>query len=282
MAVCLRAWRRSREHNLGLMAAGLAFYAFVAFIPLVVALAFAYGLVADPATVVGHMQAITRTVSAEAAARLGELLTGLTREMQERRGWAAIVSLLTSLYVGVHGGRAVVAALDVVHGSRRRRGALRATALSFAIVLAALVVGAAGVVAISVLGYLEAAVTGLSGLAAALIKLGTWLGATLLVSAAIAALYRWAPAHAAPVPRRWLTPGSVAATAVWVVATLLLGIYAANFDRFDALYGSVAATMVVLVWFYLLAFAVLLGAELDAGLGEIAGGGPGPPRGGSE
>src|SRR3546814_7874376 len=71
-----RAWRAifkriyvmNGYHNLSLMAAGVAFYAFLSFVPLLGAVVMTYGLVADPATVAQHMQAIIELVPSDAAA----------------------------------------------------------------------------------------------------------------------------------------------------------------------------------------------------------------------
>jgi membrane protein len=85
------------------------------------------------------------------------------------------------------------------------------------------------------------------------------------VSLLIAALYRYAPSR--PDPRwRWLTPGSIAATVVWLIATLGFGFYVANFGTYNATYGSLGAVIVFLTWLYLSAYILLMGAELNSEL----------------
>jgi membrane protein len=63
---------------------------------------------------------------------------------------------------------------------------------------------------------------------------------------------------------RWLSPGAVLATVVWLAASALFGLFVANFSNFDATYGSLAGAIVFLVWLWLTNTAVLLGAELNA------------------
>jgi len=85
----------------------------------------------------------------------------------------------------------------------------------------------------------------------------------LVGSAVAAALYRIGP------DRRltgwiWLTPGAALAGAGWTLATLGFGSYVAGFGHYNATYGSLSAVIVVLTWFYLSAFILLAGAELNA------------------
>ena len=62
----------------------------------------------------------------------------------------------------------------------------------------------------------------------------------------------------------WITPGAVAATVLWLVASLLFKLYVANFTDYEASYGTVGAVIVVLLWFYVSGIAILAGAELNA------------------
>ena len=245
------------------MAAGLAFYAFLGFVPLILLVVLAYGLIADPATAVEHVRTLTGAVSSAAAERIGETVTTLVLDTQERKGWGIAVSLALALYAGVRGARAVTKALDVIHDAPGSRSFASATLVSLGIVLSALLVAVGALAAIVILGYLESFVGGISPVMAVLIKAATWIGAAALAGVAISALYRYAPAGAPTGRRRWLTPGAAAATLAWSGATFLLGVYVANFSRYDAIYGSAATIVVMLMWFYLSALIILAGAEID-------------------
>ena len=63
---------------------------------------------------------------------------------------------------------------------------------------------------------------------------------------------------------RWLTPGSVLAVVVWVLASVAFGIYVANFGSYNKTYGALGGAVVFLIWLWLSNVAVLLGAELNA------------------
>lgn len=80
---------------------------------------------------------------------------------------------------------------------------------------------------------------------------------------ALACIYRFGPSREAP-RWRWITWGSVAATALWIVASALFSWYAANFGTFDKTYGSLGAVIGFMTWLWISAIVILLGAELDA------------------
>jgi membrane protein len=255
---------RARDHDLTLMAAGLSYYAFLAFLPLLLLLALAYGLVADPATAVRHLASLASVVSPDVSRIIGDIVIKLLHDTQELKGLAFTISLIVALYAGVRGARALTKALNIVHETKSGRSFVAASVMAIIIVFAALIVCTCALIAIGVLGYLEAVIRDVSRLTAALIKLATWIGVAAVASAAISALYRYAPAREPRQRRRWITVGAMTATSGWLVATLLLGIYVANFSRYDALYGSVATMIILLIWFFLSAMIILVGAEIDA------------------
>lgn len=100
-----------------------------------------------------------------------------------------------------------------------------------------------------------------------------WPIVFLFVATGIGLLYYFGP----DAPRRvaWIAPGAIAATVLWVLASLTLKVYIARFTDYEGSYGAVGGVIVVLLWFYVSGIAVLAGAELNA---EIGRGAPAPPR----
>ena len=254
---------RVRRHDLAFLAAGLAFYAFLAFVPLILVIVLLYGMLADPATAVEHVRLVAGMVSPELARRIGDTVIKLVLDTQEQKGIGVAVSTIVALYAGIRGARGFTKAIDKVHEKERPRSFLKASLLSVGVVLSVVLVATAALVGIVVLGYLEDAVANISGLLALAIKIGTWMGVAALAGAAISALYRYVPSGPAPERRRWISYGAMAATFAWCAATVMLGIYVTNFSRYDAIYGSAATIVVTLIWFYISSFIVLAGAELD-------------------
>jgi membrane protein len=263
--VLKRSWAGSKKDNLNLVAAGVAFYAFLAFVPLLAALVLTYGLVAEPATVVEHFRNLTRVMPLDAARLVGEQLMSMTQTEGKQKGLGLLLALLISLYGSMRGARSIVDALNLVYDAEEGRSFIGKIIVSILITFGGLLALAAAVLAISAMGYVERMLPVSSPGIALLFKSLFWFGAAAAVSLLVAALYRYAPNR--PNPRwRWLTPGSIAATAVWLVATLGFGFYVANFGNYNATYGSLGAVIVFLTWLYLSADILLMGAELNSEL----------------
>jgi len=258
-----RTWTEAGEDNLSLVAAGVAFYFFLAFVPLLAALVMTYGLVADPAAVLRHVQALTEILPADAARLIGERLLSVATAAQGEKGLGLLLALIVSLYGGMRGATSIITALNIVYEERDRRGFFRTTLLSFAMTLGGVVLGAATIVALSAIGFVDELARAFGPLAQLALSLFSWLVTAALASAAIAAIYRYGPDRNAA-KWRWLSPGSMVATIAWLGATLGFSAYVSHFGSYNATYGSLGAVVVLLMWLYLSAYVLLLGAELNA------------------
>jgi membrane protein len=121
------------------------------------------------------------------------------------------------------------------------------------------------VATVSALTFLEGLLPGLGGATAVLLRLLFVAGAGVAVMLMLAFVYRFVPCRPGA-EWRWITPGSVLATLVWLAATAGFGLYVANFGNYNATYGSLGAVIAFLTWLYLTAWIILLGAELNATL----------------
>lgn len=271
--VPLRGWwqilKRTRaeatDDNLGLIAAGVAFYAFLAMIPALGAMVLSYGLLVDPAELGHQMQALTGHLPAEAAKLIDAQLVAVVKTASAKKGFGLLLALVLALYGAMKGAGAVVIALNVAYEETETRGFFRTTLVNAAITLAGVLLAAALLVSASLTAFLEKLAGGLDDAAEIAIKAGSWALTAALAAAAIAALYRYAP-NRTRARWRWLTPGSVAATLGLIAATFGFGWYASNFGDYNATYGSLGAVVVLLLWLYLSAYVLLLGAELNAEL----------------
>jgi membrane protein len=258
-----RVWNANDSHNLSLMAAGVAFYAFLSFVPLLAALVMSYGLIADPAVVAQHMGSIIDLVPAEAAKLIYEQLIALTTAASGRKGLGLLIALGVAIFGASRASGAIIAALNVIYDEDNRRGLIASTLMSMALIIGAVVVGIVGVLAATMLGYAHDLLDRLGPLAVLALQLLTWAVAGGLACAAIAAMYRYAP-NRANARWRWLSVGSVTATILWLAATLGFGIYAANFAGYDVTYGSLSAVVVLLMWLFVSAYAILIGGLINA------------------
>ncbi|WP_419815989.1 YihY/virulence factor BrkB family protein [Glacieibacterium sp.] len=260
-----RTYAESGKDNLGLIASGVAFYGFLAMVPLLGAMVLTYGLVVDPADLNQHMRAITGMVPSEAAKLIDEQLTNVVTTAAGKKGLGLALALLLALYGAMKGAGAIIIALNIAYEEKETRGFIKLNLVQAAITLAAVLLAVAGLLSVSVTGFLEDFAGRISPAVAIATKVTAWIVTALLASGAVAALYRYAPNRREP-RWTWLTPGSLAATVGFVATTLGFGFYAAHFGNYNATYGSLGAIVVLLLWLYLSAYVLLLGAELNAEL----------------
>ena len=263
--VLIRTWREATDDNLGLIAAGVTFYAFLTIVPMLGVIVLAYGLIASPETVVRNMQSLTSVMPADAAKLIGEQLMQVVQTAGSQKGFGILVALGIALYGAMKGMGAIVTALNIAYDEEETRGFVKTTLLTLVMTLGAVVVAILAIVAISALGAVERIIPSAGGFTHMLVKIVTWVGAATGMAAGVAAVYRYAPDRD-NAKWAWLSVGSIFATVLILAATLGFGFYVSNFGNYNATYGSLGAVIVLLTWLNLSAYILLFGAELNAEL----------------
>jgi membrane protein len=263
--VLLRTWKEAGDDNVGLLAAGVAFYAFLAFVPLLASAVLTYGLAADPATVAKHIGELAQALPREMAAIIADQLEGMTEGGDGAKGLGLLIALALAVYGASKGASAIVTALNIAYEVRETRSFVRLTALALLMAIGAMLVLILATLAISALGYVEALLPGAPPFVQTGLRILFWATAAVGVSLGLALVYRYAPSRA-DAPWRWITPGSAVATLLWLLVSLGFGLYVASLGNYNATYGSLGGVVVFLTWLYLNAFIVLMGAELNSEL----------------
>jgi membrane protein len=258
-------WKERREHNLGIIAAGVAFYFFLALAPLLAATVLTYGLVVDPNEVGRHMSEIARMIPADAARLIEQQLSAIVRTASSKKGWGLALAIALAIYGTMQGASAIITALKVAYDARETRGFVRQKLVAAGVTLGAVAMVVAAIAAGWLTGSLGDAARGLGPAAALAAKILSWALAAAIASLGIACLYRYAP-NRPEAKWVWVSPGSILATVGLAAVTAAFGVYAANFGNYNATYGSLGAVVVLLLWLYLSASVLLLGGELN---GEI-------------
>jgi membrane protein len=274
--------RRTRsqlvEDRATLVAAGVAFYIFLGVIPALAAIISIYGMVMDPEQVQRHFEYLTTVLPAETK----ELERQMLEIASDRAvaGWGAVLGLLFMLWSGSKATKALIVAINLADDRAEQRGFFKLTLLSLGLTLAGVVFA---VLAIGLIGVLPAVLNAV-GLGNATQTLLTWLRWPLLIvgfCAVLAVLYRYAPSRPA-VPWRWVSAGAVVAVILWAGGSLLLSWYVSRFGDYNRTYGSLGAIVLLQLWLFLTAFAVVVGAELNSELERAARGSAAPDRDGDE
>lgn len=263
--VLWRAVVLSGQRHLGLVAAGVAFFGALSMFPALAALVALWGLFADPAIVASNMQGLEQFLPPDAFALLNDQVQGLVAPGSSRLGWATAISLGIALWSARAGMSALVQGINAAFG-QEARGNLRHQALSLLLTLAmvgaALVALATGIVVPLAVGFLP-----LGPFEAALIEALRWSLAPLATVLGIGLVYRYGPAVEGPRPPLW-SPGLLVAVVLWLAMSEGIRFYLTNFGSYNKVYGSIGAVAALLMWAWLSAWAILMGAAVNAALAE--------------
>jgi membrane protein len=259
--ILVRTKNELGSDNLSIVAAGMAFYCFLAFVPTLGAVISIYALAADPKTVSDNLSALTRVMPPEIMPVINEQISRLVAESQTA-GIGAAISLLLALYGGSKAAKALMEGLNIAYDEKEKRGFFRLLLTALLLTLGA-VLGA--VLAIGLVAVLPVALRNLR-LGSVAETLATWLRWPILMGGfmvALGILYRYAPCRDEP-KWRWVSWGAALGTGLWVAGSALFSLYVSSFGNYDKSYGSLGALVIFLFWLYLTGYAVLIGAELNS------------------
>jgi membrane protein len=261
-AVLKRVKAEVKEDNVPLLAAGVAFYAMLAIFPAIIAVVTVYGMVADPAQVESQVSELAKSLPAGADQLLTDQLTNVVNAGRQSLSIGLALSLLALLWSVSSGVQGLVKSLNVIYDERETRGFVKLRGLSLLLTLGAIVVAVIALALIAVFpNFVESLGLGQAGELAA--SIGRWVLLAALMLVALGVVYRFAPDRANP-RWRWVSWGAVVALALWLLGSVGFSWYVDNFGKYNQTYGALAAVIILLLWLFLSAFAILLGAEFDA------------------
>jgi membrane protein len=252
----------NRDH-LPLISAGVGFFFLLGLFPALAAMISIYGWLADPATVTAHLNQLAGVLPLEAAAIITSQAEKLVAQ-DSAVGWGAIVGVFLALWAGSKAMKGMVEALNIAYQQDETRGLIKKQAVFLGLTFLAVVVGVISIILIAVapaiVGFLP-----LPDWGKQIIVWLRWPVLLILGMTAIAAIYRYGPSRR-QAEWRWISWGAAAATLLWLAASALFSLYVTSFGNLNETYGSLGAVIVLMLWLYLTAFFILMGAELDAEL----------------
>lgn len=258
-----RVYAAMSGNHLGLLSAGVAYYAFLSIAPLLAAVVLTYGLIGDPSLVQRHMAAIITVVPSDAAQIINDQLIGVVSAAKGTTGLGLVMALALAVYGATRAATAIMEALNIVYASKESRGIIALYRVSMGITFSAVLVVVAGVITATIIGLVQKLLTGWGGGVIFAIKATTWVCAGLLASTIFGLIYRFGP-HRRKAQWQWLTVGSVTATLFWLLVTLGVSFYVSRFGNYNETYGSLGAVVVLQLWLFVSAYVVLLGAQINA------------------
>lgn len=263
-AILKRVWTMLGFHNVSLLAAGVAFYAFLALVPLLASVVLVYGLLGNPDTVADTVYRLAAIAPPDVLSILRNQMLAIVTTSKSVQGFALVLAILLALFGAMRAATAMMGALNIIYEEHETRGYIATTLVAAGITASLVGVAIVGTLAISLFSYTANVLAAWLGDGlAVVIQLLTWLLAGALASVVFGIVFRFAPDRRAA-KWRWLSIGSILATLLWLLITIGFGFYVANFDDYNATYGSLSAVVVLLMWLFLSAYAILCGAELNS------------------
>ncbi|MDO5368790.1 YihY/virulence factor BrkB family protein [Paracoccus sp. (in: a-proteobacteria)] len=253
-------FERMDKIHMGLIAAGVAFYAMFAVFPGLAALIALWGLWFDPAIIQEYDRYVDEFVPGQAAEILHAQIDALTSGGRTQLGWASAISFVIATVAARAGVDALVRGLNAAYGVRSHStivGFVLAYALTLAIV-GVVILGLATIVIVPLaFNFMEH-----GPLRSWLIGVTPWVAMFLIVIIGIGILYRYGPNVKRP-RTRIFTWGALFAALAWAAASVAFSLYLARFDSYNRIYGSIGAVVALLMWFYLAGFSVMMGALIN-------------------
>lgn len=260
--VLSRAWRSSQEDNISLLAAGVAFFGFLALFPAVIALVTLVGLIADPGQITQQVQSFTAGLPPASRQLISDQLNAITQSSGSALTIGLVVSLLAALWSASSGTSNLMAAVNIAYEEKEARGFVKLRGIALLLTLGTVVFLVLTLALIAVVPVVLQVVP-LGPLGTVLAQVLRWALLLALIVVGLAVLYRVAPDRNAP-KLRWVSVGSVLAALLWLLGSVGFSLYVNYFGNYNKTYGALAGVIVLLLWFLLTSYIVLLGAEINA------------------
>lgn len=261
----LGLWRVMGERQLGLVAAGVGFFAMLAVFPAIAALISIVSFWADPGVVQDSLEMMSEFVPQDAFDIITDQTTRLIGAAPEALGWTSVISTLAAVWSARRGVGALVQGLNAIYGGKMR-GGIGETLLVLS--LTGLLIGV-GIIAVAAILLTPLALA----LAAPFLpanspipqvaELLRWAVSISAVMVGLSLFYRYGPNRRNGRRSPFLSAGLILAMVVWSAASVGFSIFLTNFGNYNEVYGSIGAAIALLMWFYISAYAVLIGGALN-------------------
>lgn len=256
-----RTYAEYNKDGLLLLAAAVAFYAVLALVPAITAAVSLYALFSDPARVESQFDHLQGLMPGGSFTLIKQQIQRIVADQHGGGVWF-IVGVVIALWSAMSGVKGLIDSLNAVYEVEEQRSFLRYN-------LVALVMTLGGILGLFL------AMLGLIGIPLAVnyLPLGDfgktlaewirWPALLFILTIGLAALYRFGPHRKTP-HWEWISPGNLFAAAGWLVESALLSWYLSNFANYNATYGSLGAAVALMLWLWITAVMILLGAELNS------------------
>ncbi|GAA3848444.1 YihY/virulence factor BrkB family protein [Streptomyces phyllanthi] len=276
-AVLKGTFKEFKDDELTDRAAALTYYGVLSLFPALLVLVSLLGIVGRSAS-----QQVLDNIQTFAPGAARDVIGSAVEQLQGNAGTGSVMAVV-GLVLAVWSASGYVAAFirtsNAVYDIPEGRPVWKVLPIRVGVTVVLMVLTMISAVIVVFTGALARQVGGALGIgdtALTVWSIVKWPVLALLVTIMIAILY-WATPNARVRGFRWITPGSLLALVIWMIASAGFALYVANFGSYNRTYGTFAGVIVFLLWLWITNLAILLGLEFDAELARqraVAGGHP--------
>ena len=268
LGIARSVFDRFGNDNISLVAAGVAFYVMLSIFPALAALVSLYALVGNPDDVANRLQDYAYLLPPAAMKLIIDGLHNFAKTAGSTLTWALATSLVLALWSARNGVSSIMTGLNIAYEEVETRSFVVQTLMALGLTLGAIVFAVVAIFAVAVIPIILNVLPFGSSLAT-LVDLARWPALAILVAVGFAVIYRYGPSRKGP-NWRWISWGSAVATVFWLAGSIVFSIYVSKFGSYDATYGTLGAVVVLLLWLWVSAIVLLIGAEIDGELDQRA------------
>ena len=258
-------WDVMDRLNLSLIAAGVGFFAMLALFPTLAAIVLLWSWVADPGQINALIDMAAEVIPPEVHSVILNQVAGVINAGSSGKiGTATVISLFVALWSARAGVSALIRGLNAAYDIGHRQNIWRRYLADIGVTLTLCALTFVAIAAVVVAPVLIT-VLPLGTLATVAAEIARWVVAIGVVMVTLGIVYRFGPNRRGRRPK-WITPGAIVATVLWIGVSIAFTIYVRNFAHYNEVYGSLGAAVALLMWFYLSAYVVLMGGCLNAAI----------------
>ena len=259
--ILARTKQQLGEDNLSIVAAGVGFYGFVAVVPTLAVTVSIYGLAADPANVGDQIASLATVLPEEVMPLLHEQMVRITANSRAA-GIGAIVGVLLAIYSSASATKALISGLNIAYDETEKRSFVKLNLIAIILTAGGIIAATLAVGLVAVLPSLLERIN-VTDKVELLLNILRW---PILVGGfvtALAVVYRYGPCRN-DARWKWVSPGAIVAGVLWLLGSAVFSIYVSKFASYDKTYGPLGAVVVFMMWLFISALAVLIGAEFNS------------------
>jgi membrane protein len=260
--IALRILGETQRDHIGLIAAGVAFYGLLALFPAITACMAIAGLMTEPASVVEQLDEFAAPLPDEAEAIIVGQATAVAGSETGGLGLAVVLGILIAIWSASRGMASLIEGMNIAYDETDERGFIKGALLNYGLTLFLIFGFLFGMTVVTIFPALLSALA-LGPAAAWIARVASWVTLLLLTMFGLAVLYRYGPDRERA-KWRWITPGAALATMLWLIGSVTFAFYVSNFASYNETFGTLGGVVVLLMWLWLSAYAILLGAEIDS------------------